>query len=138
MSLIVNEDFGICPGLGFERQKILLRVLWTMKFWNCQKTLIDDLADFSLTWTGFDAKYFEECSQSNNAEVILFEKQYYDSKENDVWYGTLDAKSVTYCSNIFGTSTTAASANDPANLLAKMAYKTFFNWAVDTYPGSFE
>jgi hypothetical protein len=59
ISLIFNEDYGICPGFGFERQKVLLRVLWTMKFWNCQKTLIDDLADYSATWTGYDAKYFE-------------------------------------------------------------------------------
>ena len=137
ISLIMNEDFGICPGIGFSREPVLLKFLWTMKFWNCQKTLVDDLADFSKTWTGYDAKYFEECSQSNNAEVTLFEKQYYDAKTDEIWLGTVDAKSVRHCITILPGSTTAA-ASDPATLLTKMAYKTFFNWAVDTYPESFE
>jgi len=52
LSLIVNEDFGICPGMGYETERIIVRLLWTMKFWNCSKTLINDLADFSSTWTG--------------------------------------------------------------------------------------
>jgi len=54
----VNENFQLCPGMGVENETILLKVLWTMKFWNCSKTLVDDLADFSSTWTGYEAKYF--------------------------------------------------------------------------------
>ena len=85
-----------------------------MKFWNCSKTLVNDLADFSSTWTGYYAKYFEECSQSNNAEVILYEKTIRTAEET-VWSGTTDAKSVTYCRNLFGTSSTSsASYEDPS------------------------
>ena len=55
ISLIVNEDLQVCPGMGWETQRILLRFLYNMKFWNCSKTLIEDLKDYRRTWTGFDA-----------------------------------------------------------------------------------
>ena len=67
ISLIFNENLQVCPGIGFDSEKILLKVLHAMRFWECKKTLIDDLADFSSTWTGVNAKYFEDCSQSNTA-----------------------------------------------------------------------
>ena len=54
-SFILNEDFGVCNGFGFETEKILLRLLYTMKFWDCKKTIVDDLADFSSTWTSSKA-----------------------------------------------------------------------------------
>ena len=58
-----------------------------------------------------------------------------------MYYGTTDAESL-LCKGLLGTSSLAgpgaSTENDPAMLLAKMAYKTFFNWAVATYPESFE
>jgi len=77
-----------------------------MKFWNCSKTLIDDLADYSKTWTGYDAKYFEDCAQSNNVEVILYEKEMYEANEGKEWYGTVNAKSATYCIALLGSGNT--------------------------------
>ena len=93
LSLIVNENFQLCPGMGVENETILLKVLWTMKFWNCSKTLVDDLADFSSTWTGYEAKYFQDCSQSNNAEVIFYEKELRESAQDGATRGTVYAKS---------------------------------------------
>lgn len=107
-----------------------------MKFWNCSKTLVNDLADFSSTWTGYYAQYFEDCNQSNNAEIILMEKEYREAVEDKLYSGTTDAKSESHCVG-FGGTTSSASREDPASLVAKMAYKTFFNWAVQTYPDSF-
>lgn len=141
ISLIFNENFEVCPGIGWEAERVLFRVLYTMKFWNCDKTLIDDLADYSTTWTGYDAKYFEDCTESNDEEIILFEKEYREALEDQMFYGTVDAKSVKFCRGLFGTSSLAgpgASAEkDPAMLLAKLAYKTFFNWTVGAYPEAF-
>lgn len=142
LSLIVNENFELCPGFGVENETILLKVLWTMKFWNCSKTLVDDLADFSSTWTGYEAKYFQDCSQSNNAEVIFYEKEIKESSQDGASRGTVYAKSTTYCVALFGSNSGSLSngtrmEDEPANIVAKMAYKTFFNWAVDTYPASF-
>lgn len=94
ISYIFNEEFDICPGLGWESEVILFKLVYAMKFWNCSKTLIADLADFSATWTGYEAKYFEECSQSNNAEIELIERTVRDAKTDRMWLGTSDAKSV--------------------------------------------
>lgn len=140
-SLIINEDFGFCPGFGFETQKILLRILYTMKFWDCKKTIVSDLADFSSTWTGYEAKYFEDCSQSNNAEVIFYEKEIVSEYE-EPWAGTIDAKSAAYCIYLFGTANASYDENGmvkatPAQDFSRMAFKNFANWAVTTYPGSF-
>ena len=140
ISLIINENFEVCPGLGWETQRVLFKILWTMKMWNCSKTLVNDLADFSSTWTGYDAKYFEDCAQSNNVEVIFYEKEIKKANDGVEWYGTTNAKSVKYCTALLGSTSAASLAgeNDPAVLMAKMAYKTFFNWAAKTYPESFE
>ena len=122
LSLILNEEFDVCPGAGWESEVVLFKLLYAMKFWNCSKTLINDLADFSGTWTGYEAKYFEECSQSNNADIELIEKTYRDAKTDIVWIGTADAKSNMYCFSAFGTPSYKASPNDPARLMAKTAY----------------
>ena len=82
LSLIVNENFGVCTGAGWDTDRVFFKLLYTMKFWNCSKTLIDDLADFSKTWTGFEAKYFEDCNQSNNAEIRLYEKEFVKAKND--------------------------------------------------------
>ena len=146
-SLILNENFEICPGFGWQTEKVLFKMLYTMKFWNCAKTLVDDLADFSKTWTGYEAKYFEECAQSNNVEVILYEKEFFEANQGQEWYGTTNAKSATYCLKLFGTKQTYYSTgltgldledNDSAMLFAKLAYKTFFSWVTETYPEAFE
>ena len=62
ISLIWNENLKLCPGIGWDSEKILLRILYDMKFWNCEKTVLNDLKDYSSTWTGYDAKYFENCT----------------------------------------------------------------------------
>ena len=62
LSIIWNEKLKICPGIGYETEKILLRILYEMKFWNCDKTLLDDLKDWDSNWTNYDAKYFENCT----------------------------------------------------------------------------
>ena len=112
-----------------------------MKFWNCSKILIDDLADYSGTWTGINAKYFEECSASNAESVILYEREFREALEDQIYSGTTDAKSVKYCNGFLGTSSSArpgvSTLSDPAMLIAKMAYKTFFNYTVNAYPEAF-
>lgn len=89
------------------------------------------MADFSTTWTGYYAKYFEDCSQSNNAEIILMDKEYYEAQEDIMWSGTVDAKSKKYCSYPFGTSNVSSGAFENEGMMnyTKMAFKTFFGWA---------
>ena len=110
ISYIFNEEFDICPGIGWETEEILFKLVFAMKFWNCDKTVINDLADFSSTLTGYEAKYFEECNQSNNAQVDLITKTYEDAKTDRMILGTVDAVSNKYCWNPFGTSSYKANA----------------------------
>lgn len=113
-----------------------------MKFWNGSKTLIDDLADFSRTWTGYNAKYFEERDQSNNADVTLYSNEFVEGVTSEPLLGTVNAKSVKYCYGPSGTATSSllsgASVEDEAfSQFYKLAFKTFFSWAVENYPESF-
>lgn len=109
-----------------------------MNFWNCAKVLVDDLSDFSTTYTGVNAKFFETCDKSNSAQMTLYEQVFIDAKDGSddaqVILGTNDPKSSTYC---YVGSAASASPAFAENTLVKMAYKTFFNWAVETYPESF-
>lgn len=50
LSLIWTENFEVCPGLGWESERVLAKILYNMKFWNCSKILIDDLKDYDSTW----------------------------------------------------------------------------------------
>lgn len=142
-SMILNEDFQICPGFGWKTAAVNFKLLWTMKFWNCSKILINDLADFSSTWTGYDAKYFDDCAQSSNAaEVVMYEKELQDANTGIEWSGTQDAKSVKYCIDTIysdNAKTSLLSGTPDAGIqYSKLAYKTFFNWMVENYPESFE
>ena len=56
---------------------------------DCYKTILEDLCDFSDSWTGYKAKWFEECDRSNNAQIILMEEELYQEVEDKVWYGTV-------------------------------------------------
>ena len=144
ISLIFTNDYKLCTGIGYDIEKILFRVLFTMNFWNCKKTLVDDLTDYSSTWTGYNAKYFEDCSSSSSAEIIIFEKEYAEAVEDAIFYGTVDATSIKYCRSLFGVSSSALDAdnkvieNDTATLFKEMAYNMLFNWVTVQYPGSLE
>lgn len=104
-----------------------------MKFWNCKKVLVDDLTDYSSTWTGYNAKYFEECTQSNNALISVYEKEYRAAVADELIYGTISPISAKYCTSFFGSSssaltTTDSVAKDTAMEFSKMAYDMMFNY----------
>jgi len=68
-----------------------------MSFWNCSKVLIDDLSDFSETYTGVNAKLFENCAESNSAQITFYEKTFVEASEETTWFWTVNPKSVSYC-----------------------------------------
>ena len=79
---------------------------------------------------------------------MLYEKELYEANTGTSWYGTTNAKSATYCYKLLGTKDVYYSSSrsvtgfddvpDSAMLVAKMAYKTFFNWVSETYPQAFQ
>ena len=98
---------------------------------DCYKTILKDLCEFDETWAGLNAKWFEECDRSNNAQIILFEEELRKETEDKLWYGTADPWSVVFCKPMPGiyTPMTVEGAYEPASSrYAKLAYKTLANY----------
>ena len=72
---------------------------------DCYKTILEDLCDFSDSWTGYEAKIFEECDRSNNAQIILYDVDVYKETEDYVLAGTAVPWSSTFCVPLPGVST---------------------------------
>lgn len=45
----------------------------SMKFNDCYKVIITDLCDFSSSWRGYNAKWLDDCSYSNDSLIELFD-----------------------------------------------------------------
>ena len=99
---------------------------------DCYKTILEDLCDFSDSWTGYEAKWFEECDRSNNAQIILYETELYKETEDYMWYGTVEPWSAVFCKplpGIYSTQTVAATHEEPAtSKYAKLVYKSINNY----------
>ena len=103
------------------------------KLMDCYKTILKDLCDFSDSWTGYEAKWFEECDLSNDAEIILYDVEVYKKTEDFVWAGTFEPWSVVHCHGMPGIYTpetvTGTRYSEPASSrYAKLAYKTIANY----------
>ena len=44
----------------------------SMKFNDCFKVIITDLCDFSSSWRGYNAKWIDDCSYSNDSLIELY------------------------------------------------------------------
>jgi len=71
LSIIINSQFSICPGIGLEQEAVDFKLSTTVKLTNCYKRIIKDLCDFSNQWTGFEAKIIDECLASEGAPIGL-------------------------------------------------------------------
>ena len=97
---------------------------------DCYKTILEDLCEFSDTWTGYEAKWFEECNLSNNAQIILLEEDYVKEKVDKLWYGTVDPWSIVYCKPLPLVSTKYAlqGVEPNSSRFAKAAYKNILDY----------
>lgn len=55
------------------------------------------MCDFSSTWTGYDAKVFDDCEQSSDAQIGVSSYKLIDEALDWVFYGTSDPTSKYYC-----------------------------------------
>jgi len=76
---------------------------------NCTKTLLKNLWSVEGVWTGNSAKLFEDCEWSQNdseddpeVELDFTTWEILEKKSDQLFLGTVDPESVTYCKNIFG------------------------------------
>jgi hypothetical protein len=96
-SLIVNDEFSICPGIGIEQGAVDFKTSTTVRLTDCYKKMITDICDFSSTWTGEEARIFDECVQSNEAPVDLNKWEVLKKKEDEIFGGTVNPSSSKYC-----------------------------------------
>ena len=98
---------------------------------DCYKTILEDLCDFSDSWTGYNAKWFEECDRSNNAQIVLMEEEFSKEKMDKLWAGTVDPWSQVYCKAmpLISTDYTVAGGYEPnTSRYAKAAYKNIIDY----------
>ena len=75
----------------------------------CYKKIIDKLFDRSTTWSGYDAKWFDECIQSTPSEVDIRTWDYKDPSQDETSGGTVDPESISYCKYLPGFSASRTS-----------------------------
>ena len=148
-SIIINEEFSICPGMGYENG--IIEFLWTtaFKFPDCYKNVLVDLCDFSTTWTGYEAKYLDDCSKSNDSTIKLNKFHLYDLHDDYVVSGTVYPTSLKYCMRLPGVGKKptcqddgklcATAPNEYQGLVdsfARMAYTKLGTYFWETYNNS--
>ena len=67
---------------------------------DCYKKVIDIFLDNSTVWTGYDAKYFDECDRSGTATVEAKTWAYRESTQDIVKSGTVNPTSIGFCKNL--------------------------------------
>lgn len=117
-SMIINGDFEYCPGIGYETDKIDFAISTAFKFIDCYKIIIRDLCDFSTSWTGYDAKWLDECDQSSDSQIDLKTWEILEAEVDHMHGGTVYPVSAWYCMPLFGIKD-AASGENNVSLWAK-------------------
>lgn len=97
ISIIVNGDYEICPGLGYEWEQVEALVNMSMKFNDCYKNLISDICEFNADWKGYNSKYLDECDLSNDSLIDLMDWTLLDLKTDTPTMGTIEPTSAAYC-----------------------------------------
>jgi hypothetical protein len=126
-SLIINGEWNYCPGIGWETTAIDLNMVLSMKFMDCYKVILRDLCSFTDNWRGYNARWFDECDQSMDANINLYEYSIQEERLNTPSKGTIWPVSAEYCKPlplVGPTSTHPGIANsDPLQTkYAKLAY----------------
>lgn len=127
-SLIINGEWQYCPGIGTEIDEVDLEMTLSMKFVDCYKVILKDLCDFTTNWRGYEAKWFDECDQSMDANVDLWDKTIKKEKLNTPSKGTIYPVSAEYCRALplVGSDSTVSGirgSDSPQTRFAKQAYE---------------
>lgn len=150
-SATVTGDGNFCYGFGYDTQKIKFSLLMSHQFMDCSKQLLKDLCDFSTNWTGYDSKWLENCGNSENVQIQLFQYTAVKAAQNVLWWGTANPVSKTNCyqllppidwNNLFPALTVEAPAADPApaaaaqqmlSMLTHTLYTNLWNYLENEY-----
>lgn len=83
-SLIFNNDFKYCFGMGWNTDTI--SIAWTLSyiFINCAKKMFEKLCDLSENWRGAEAKWFDDCDTSDTAELDIWDYDIFEAESNQI------------------------------------------------------
>lgn len=56
---------------------------------DCYKVIIRDICNVSSAWGSMDAKWFDECDQSNNTEIDVYTFDLKNEEIDHLWMGTV-------------------------------------------------
>lgn len=107
-SVIINSEMEACFGLGWDSQTISIALNLQYQFINCVKKIFEKLCDLSENWRGADAKWFDECEQSDTAQLDLWEYDIQLAETDQILLGTVDPKSEIHCNGVFGIDTSSS------------------------------
>ncbi len=127
LNLIVNANYQVCPGLGYEIEEVAAVLSTSLKFNDCYKVVLTDLCDFSSSWSGYNAKWIDECDLSNDSLIEIFDYTLIDTYQDFPSLGTVTATSKSYCYNLPLLSN-IPNQQDPFTDLAKIMYSRVFSY----------
>lgn len=99
-SIVINSYNQICPGWGWESEIVEIDYSMRWHAQDCYKDIITDICNWSKAWSGFDAKYIDECTDSLEVNIPIKNKIYREAKDDIVIWGTVDPNSRKFCYDI--------------------------------------
>ena len=104
---------------------------------DCYKDIITDICNWSKAWSGFDAKYFDECTDSLEVNIPIKNKIYREAKDDNVFGGTVDPNSRVYCYDIPLIGQTNPNITASGSLFSRKfmenAYPAMGKWIYENY-----
>ena len=119
-----TAPFKACGGIGYESERITAEWDMSLQFYNCNKAIIDDILDWSDTWTGVNAKALDDCSFNDQNLFELWSTTITEATEDvQAWTGTFDPKSE-LCGGV------SAGASPVMKNFSTMAVKTLSDYVL--------
>ena len=128
-SMIINSETQACFGMGWDSETISIALTLSYIFINCVKKVFEKLCDMSLQWRGAEAKWFDECENSDSAEIDIWEYDIMNGEENQITLGTVDPKSAIHCKGLFG----IGDSNPVVAEYAKAFYSSIAQYLMTNY-----
>lgn len=81
------------------------------QFYNCTKSIIDDIFDWSANWTGSEALILEDCEFNSGNFINLWSADLVETVDPQIWEGTFNPSSVALCIGGFSSEGSDVNAN---------------------------
>ena len=138
ISTIINWNLNVCQGIGWENEAVDLSLSMTSHWMECSKRLIYDFCETFNIWRGPEAKYFEDCHDSDEITADFTTWNFRDSSTDNIVKGSVYPKAAYACHKLplVGKDPATTSEGNPLSAqenYATMAYRRVFTYAKERY-----